>query len=431
MLVSHVRKSIFTRHNLMKRILRNLILGKAKFIDDYSLYRRALLLGYLQLLSIGIGVFYILVNVWYGIKSGNLQYAMVILISCVSLYLTRLGRYTIATMIQVVMANLIVFYFSLYDKTDGSYLFFISNTLGAVVLFGYHRRWMAVAALMFTLVLFGLSYSGLVGPIDRPFNPWLLFNFLFVFFTCVVILIYTINLHHHSEKITKAKNAQLQKANAELDRFVYSASHDLRAPLSSLLGLIELAQKSDDRAELTTYLKMMKGRVHHLDEFIREIIDYSRNERMDVSVQPVNLHKLVEETTSSLRQLEGADQIDIQNDVPADMILPSDAMRLKIVINNLLNNAIKYHDHTKESRFIRVSVKPTTQGTHFTVCDNGMGIAAEHLDKVFNMFYRASDKSKGSGLGLYIVKESLGQLGGSVTLKSQLGEGTTFTVVLP
>jgi signal transduction histidine kinase len=270
-----------------------------------------------------------------------------------------------------------------------------------------------------------------VGPIERTYNPWLLFNFLFVFFICVVILIYTINLHHHSEKITKAKNAQLQKANSELDRFVYSASHDLRAPLSSLLGLIELAQKTNDKSELLTYLKMMKGRVHHLDEFIREIIDYSRNERMEVEVQPVNLHKLVEETTTSLKQLEGADQIDIHNDIPADMVLPSDVMRLKIVINNLLNNAIKYHDLTKESRYIRVSLMPSANGTHLSVSDNGMGIATEHLDKVFNMFYRASDKSKGSGLGLYIVKESIVQLGGSVTLKSRLGEGTTFTVLLP
>jgi signal transduction histidine kinase len=426
-----VRKSIFTRHYQMKRILRNLILGRAKFIEDYSLYRRALLLGYLELLSLGIAAFYILINLWYGIKNGNVQYFTVIVISVVCLYLTRLGRYTIATMIQMVMANLIVFYFSLYDKTDGSYLFFISNSLAAVVLFGYHRRWMAIVALVFTLALFLISYSGVVGPIERAYNPWLLFNFLFVFFVCVVVLIYTINLHHHSEKITKAKNAQLQKANAELDRFVYSASHDLRAPLSSMLGLIELAQKSDDKEEVMAYLKMMKGRVHHLDEFIREIIDYSRNERMEVTVQPVNLYRLVEETTSSLRQLEGADQIDIHNEIPADMVLPSDAMRLKIVVNNLLNNAIKYHDPNKERRYIKVSVSPTPQGTNFSVCDNGMGIAIEHHDKVFNMFYRASDKSKGSGLGLYIVKESLGQLGGSVTLKSQLGEGSTFTVLLP
>lgn len=145
----------------------------------------------------------------------------------------------------------------------------------------------------------------------------------------------------------------------------------------------------------------------------------------------MNLYQLVEEISSGLKHLEGADKIEIQNEIPHDMVLPSDAMRLKIVLNNLLNNAIKYHDHNKESRFIRISVKPAGDGMIFSVTDNGMGIPAEHHDKVFNMFYRASDKSKGSGLGLYIVKESLGQLGGTVSLKSELGQGSTFTVQLP
>ncbi len=113
------------------------------------------------------------------------------------------------------------------------------------------------------------------------------------------------------------------------------------------------------------------------------------------------------------------------------MVLPSDAMRLKIVLNNLMNNAIKYHDYNKESRYIRISTSPSEHGMKFSVCDNGMGIPLEHHDKVFNMFYRASDKSKGSGLGLYIVKESLGQLGGTVSLKSTLGEGSTFTILIP
>ena len=152
---------------------------------------------------------------------------------------------------------------------------------------------------------------------------------------------------------------------------------------------------------------------------------------MEVVKLPVNLYQLVEEISSNLKHLEGADRIEIRNEIPQDMVLPSDAMRLKIVLNNLLNNAIKYHDHNKKTRFIRISVAPIEGGMNFSVVDNGMGISAEHHDKVFNMFYRASDKSKGSGLGLYIVKESLGQLGGSFTLKSELGEGSTFTVQLP
>lgn len=415
----------------MTQLLRNLILGHGKFIEDYSLYRRALLLGYLELLSIAIASFYFAINVVNGYSGGNIQYIIVVAISAITLYLTRLGHYTVATLLQLVMVNFIVFYFSLYDNGDANYLFFLSNSLGALVLLGYSNRWLSFAAVLFTISLFFISYTGTFGYYPKDHNIYLFFNFTFVFLVCVLILYYTMQLHHHSEKITQAKNAQLRKANEELDRFVYSASHDLRAPLSSLLGLIELARKSGDKNEVETYLSMMKGRIHHLDDFIKEIIDYSRNERMDVVRQPVDLHQLVHETASNLKYLEGADQIEIHNEVPEDMVLPSDAMRLKIVLNNLMNNAIKYHDHNKERRYIRISAVPSEHGINFTVHDNGMGIPAEHHDKIFNMFYRASDKSKGSGLGLYIVRESLGQLGGTVSLKSKLGEGSTFTVVLP
>lgn len=415
----------------MKRFLRNLILGQNKFIEDYSVYRRAILLGYIELVAIGIAVFYLLLNLYRGHPSGNFQFITIIAVSLVSLYLTRVGYYTAATIVQMIMVNSCVFYFSWFYNGDASYIYFISNALAALVLFGYKHRLAAFAIIALTVVLFLISYTGVFGYYPKKHNMYLLTNYLFVFFTCVLILYYTLRLHHHAEKITQAKNAQLRKANAELDRFVYSASHDLRAPLSSLLGLIELAHKTTDRQELETYLKMMKGRIHHLDDFIKEIIDYSRNERLEVVRLPVNLYQLVEEISSGLKHLEGADKIEIQNEIPHDMVLPSDAMRLKIVLNNLLNNAIKYHDHNKESRFIRISVKPAGDGMIFSVTDNGMGIPAEHHDKVFNMFYRASDKSKGSGLGLYIVKESLGQLGGTVSLKSELGQGSTFTVQLP
>jgi signal transduction histidine kinase len=333
--------------------------------------------------------------------------------------------------LHMVMANAIVFYFTLLSSGNSNHLYFISNALGALVLLGYNNRWLAFAIVSSTAILFLLSYTGAFGYYPKNYSIYLVFNYIFAFSFCVLIVFYTLRLHHHSEKITQAKNAQLRKVNAELDRFVYSASHDLRAPLSSLLGLIDLARKSTDPKEIESYLEMMKGRIHHLDDFIKEIIDYSRNERMEVLRQPVNLHQLVKETATNLQHLDGADQINIHNEIPVDLVLPSDAMRLKIVVNNLMNNAIKYHDHNKDDRYIRISTIPSERGLNFLVCDNGMGISAEHHDKVFNMFYRASDKSKGSGLGLYIVRESLVQLGGSVSLKSELGAGSTFTVLLP
>lgn len=416
----------------MKLFLRNLTPGQESSIEEYSLYMRAKLLVYLALLSVGIASFFFLLNVlYYQRTAGNIQYMTVIVVSGATLYLTRLGHHTFATLLHLLMVNSIVFYFSYYDYLDANYQYFLCNALASLVLLGYQRRWLVLGVTVFTMMLFLIAYTGFFGYYDHPYRLHPLYNFIFVFLVCAVVLYYLLRLHDHAEKITRAKNAQLQKANAELDRFVYSASHDLRAPLSSLLGLIELARKSDNRQEVESYLSMMKGRIHHLDDFIKEIIDYSRNERMEVVRQPIDLYKLVEEVIANLINLEGANQINIQNEVPRNLVILNDTMRLRIVVNNLLNNAIKYHDHNKETRYILISVIPKVEGLHFTVSDNGMGIPAEHQDKIFNMFYRASDKSKGSGLGLYIVKESLGQLGGSVSLKSVLGEGSTFIVQLP
>jgi signal transduction histidine kinase len=413
----------------MSKVLRDFILGKNNFIEDYSQYKRALLLGQLSLLSIVIVMVYFLFDTLNGDTNGYPHYLAVIAISLLSWGLTRRGQYITAIIIQVLIADAVVFFFSLAWNNQANYLFFISTSLGALALFGYKHRRLAIASVLLSMALFIVAWSGVFGV--KSNNITLFINFLFVSFVCVLVLYFTINLHHHSEQITKQQNDQLKKINAELDRFVYSASHDLRAPLSSILGLIEIALRTNDKAELDSYLGMMKGRVAHLDDFIQEIIDYSRNQRMEVKNQPVNLHRMVEETTINLRYLEGADKIDIRNELAPDLTVAGDPMRLRIVLNNLLNNAIKYHDYTKPERYISVTGNASHGKFSFSVRDNGMGISGDHLDKVFNMFYRASDKSKGSGLGLYIVRESLEQLGGTVAIQSSFGVGSTFTVHVP
>lgn len=413
----------------MSQFIRDFILGKNNFIEDYSEYKRALLLGQLSLLSVVIVMVYFLIDTVNGDTTGYPHYLAVIAISLLSWGLTRRGQYITAIIIQLLIADAVVFFFSLTWNNQANYLFFIATGLGAFALFGYRHRQLAMASVLLSMTLFVVAWSGVFG--TRSNNINLFINFLFVSFVCVLVLYFTINLHHHSEQITKQQNEQLKKINAELDRFVYSASHDLRAPLSSILGLIEIALRSNNKAELDSYLQMMKGRVNHLDEFIQEVIDYSRNQRMEVRSQPVNLHQMVEETTTNLRYLEGADKIEIHNELAPDLTISGDPMRLRIVMNNLLNNAIKYHDYRKAERYIRVSGSAGDGRLSLSVRDNGMGISSDHLDKVFNMFYRASDKSKGSGLGLYIVRESLEQLGGSVSIQSSYGEGSTFTVQVP
>jgi signal transduction histidine kinase len=240
-----------------------------------------------------------------------------------------------------------------------------------------------------------------------------------------------ITLNHESALQVVQKNKLLIKTNTELDRFVYSTSHDLRAPLTSVLGLINIADRTSDPAELKKYLGMMRERVHSLDKFIRDITDYSRNNRMSIIRENIQLAPLASEIWESLKHAPDATDINFQLDIPVTTEVMGDKSRLTMVLSNLISNAIRYHDDSKETKYIRLGYEMNGKAYYLKVEDNGQGIMPEYQNKIFDMFFRASEKSKGSGLGLYIVRETLQKLAGSVELKSSPGIGSTFTVRLP
>lgn len=223
----------------------------------------------------------------------------------------------------------------------------------------------------------------------------------------------------------------LMKTNAELDRFMYSTSHDLRAPLSSVMGLINITEKSREPEEVTRYLGMMRDRVMSLDRFIRDITDYSRNNRLEVKREKVYLRAMVEDIWEGLKFSPEAEAITFRNEIPEQLFIHVDRGRLQVVLGNLISNAMRYQDSRKKEPFILVEHYITGNIICLKVADNGQGIPKEYHTKVFDMFFRANEKSKGSGLGLYIVKEAIMKLSGSIQLDSEPMEGTTFTVRLP
>jgi len=247
----------------------------------------------------------------------------------------------------------------------------------------------------------------------------------------VVGSIVDISERKKAEQQVIEQNILLAKTNAELDRFVYSTSHDLKAPLSSLLGLISIAKRTQNPEEIKQCLDMMKARIHHLEEFIREIIDYSRNSRVEVKHISVNLYELVNDVVENLKHANGSEDILIRNEVPQNLGLKTDESRLRVILNNLIGNAIKYSDPEKDNQFI--SLKTSSQPGHIKIFieDNGVGISQEHHSKIFGMFFRASEKSQGSGLGLYIVRETVQKLDGKISFESTLGQGTKFEIVIP
>ncbi|QHT66090.1 PAS domain S-box protein [Rhodocytophaga rosea] len=227
------------------------------------------------------------------------------------------------------------------------------------------------------------------------------------------------------------QNEELTKLNTELDRFVYSVSHNLRAPLTSILGLINITKFSTESETHLKYLSLMEKSIHKLDATIHEINDYSRNARLEVEKEEIDFDKLFKGIIENHAYMEGASKINIELQVSASSGFYSDKSRLLVILNNLLSNAIKYHDLDKESPFIKIHVTIDSAGAHIFIGDNGLGIDSQYQERVFDMFFRASNQATGSGLGLYIVKESVSKLQGTITLQSEPDQGTSFTIILP
>jgi signal transduction histidine kinase len=232
------------------------------------------------------------------------------------------------------------------------------------------------------------------------------------------------------EKIIKQKDL-LEKANAELDRFVYITSHDLKAPLLSIQGLIHLAEISEDKSEVEMCLKMMMERIKGLENFIADIIDYSRNVRIGLVSEEIKLKNLIEKIYKDLFYLENVDKIDFQINVDDNLTFKSDEKRVNVILKNLIFNAVKYQNFKQKKPSITVSANEDGNNLEISVNDNGEGIDPEIQDKIYDMFFRASEKSSGSGLGLYIVKEMVNKLGGNINLKSKVGKGSEFIVRIP
>jgi signal transduction histidine kinase len=218
--------------------------------------------------------------------------------------------------------------------------------------------------------------------------------------------------------------------NTELDNFVYKVSHDLRAPLSSVLGLINLARLPGNDDNLKDYFGVIEKKVNQLDHFITDVLSHSKNLKLDVIIEAIDFHELIDQTFIDLSYLKGAEQIK-RSIIVNGAVFYSDRWRIAEIFRNLVSNAIKYRDFNKSNPEINVAIVIDENQAIITFKDNGIGIELHNLEKIFNMFYRASEQSDGSGLGLYIVKNATDKLRGEVQVSSTIGEGTSFVINLP
>lgn len=235
---------------------------------------------------------------------------------------------------------------------------------------------------------------------------------------------------YHSRVQLIEKNKELEKAYNELDKFVYSASHDMRAPLMSILGITRLARLEKDQ-EPEPYFVMIEQSVLKLDDFIKNIIDYYKNNRFDQEIKSIDLKTLIENCIESNRYQTGSKEIDFRLKVDQQAEFKSDELKLSIILNNLISNAIKYRNESANPPFVDVSAQCDENQAVIRVADNGVGIPESEIENIFKMFYRAANNNSGSGIGLYIVKDAITRLEGTISLQSALDQGTTFQLEIP
>jgi signal transduction histidine kinase len=223
---------------------------------------------------------------------------------------------------------------------------------------------------------------------------------------------------------------QLNKTIKELDAFLYSASHDLVSPLKSILGLVNLAKMENLDRNLDHYFNHIESSVNKLEAIIQTLMQHSFNTKTELKLETVDLQKIVEETIGELRFYPESTRIAFKYNLDNAYIV-SDTYRLKIILSNLLGNAVKYHDSRKDNNVVELNFRNAGSVWTLDIVDNGIGIEKERLERVFELFYRATESAKGSGLGLYIVKDTIDRLGGSISVDSEIGKWTKFTLSLP
>jgi PAS domain S-box-containing protein len=242
----------------------------------------------------------------------------------------------------------------------------------------------------------------------------------------------TIGIYGVYVDITQRKRVEeeLKVRNTELDNFVYKVSHDLRAPLSSILGLVNLAKLPGNTDNPMDYIDIIGSKVEHLDHFIGDVLSHSKNLKIDLTVAKVDFNHIIDQTFNDLNYLEGAKGISRM--VKVDGIeFYSDPWRIAEILRNLISNAIKYRKLDQVASEIGIKISIDHLRAEIAFSDNGIGIDEKNLAKVFEMFYRATEQSDGSGIGLYIVKNAVDKLGGQISLASRLGQGTRFNIILP
>jgi len=226
------------------------------------------------------------------------------------------------------------------------------------------------------------------------------------------------------------QNDQLTMINAGLDKFVFNVTHDLRAPLRSLVGLIDLIDEETKLEQIKEYNLMIRNSLEKQDEFINEMLTFVKSKQLGLIMEECSLVSIIENVITHSHYKKGGKEIHFYKEINLNKI-KSDLLKLRVIINNLVSNSIKYSDPKKEEQWVKIKTYQSGPNAIIEVEDNGLGIKLKDQQRIFDKFYMSVDNNGSSGIGLYLVKDAVAQMNGRIEVASEYHSYTKFTVVIP
>jgi len=238
---------------------------------------------------------------------------------------------------------------------------------------------------------------------------------------------------HQTSTVQSVAELELVKAKTAIEQFIYSCSHTMRGPLKSIAGLVNLLKSSEGNPEVSAayYLQFIETSVAKLESVLNDLEQFLTNSNQDIKTLAIDIKELIGDVLGDFQRRIDEKKIKIAITIDHSAPLYADRNRLRIILSHLIANAVAYQDEQKSEKQIDISVKINSTSCAVNIRDNGIGMRERIMSKMFQLFFRGSEKSVGAGVGLYVVNEVISRMGGTITARSKPNKGSRFSFSIP